>query len=235
MTRNRTMGHDSDITGRGPTCDRTVGYDSDTTGRGPTCDRTVGRDSDVTGRRLVGKEVLLCVTGSIACYKAADLTGRLVRAGAGVTVAMTEAAARFVAPLTFQTLSSRRVFTSMWQGADDFRLQHLSLTEAADLMIVAPATADIIAKMAGGIADDLVSTMFLSSAGACGVLVAPAMNSRMWSAPPVQANIEKLRSWSVRFVGPAVGRLACGETGPGRMAEPADIVSAAAGMELPGG
>lgn len=185
---------------------------------------------DTQCESLSGREILLCVTGGIACYKSADLVSKLVRGGAAVTVAMTDAAQKFIAPLTFETLSGRRVFTSMWRGAGEFNLQHLSLTEAADLMIVAPATANIIGKFAGGIADDLISTMFLSSFGACDVLLAPAMNTRMWQGPPVQASIEKLKSWSVRMVGPAEGRLACGDVGPGRMAEPADIISAAANI-----
>ena len=174
-----------------------------------------------------GYEVLLAVTGGIACYKAAEVTSRLVKAGVSVRVAMTEAAARFVAPLTFQTLSQRQVYTSLWQSAEDFSSQHISATEAADLMIVAPATANILGKMAGGIADDLVSTMLLSTTGSCDVLAAPAMNSRMWNAPAVQEAIERLEAWGVHFVGPAEGRLACGTVGPGRMAEPAKILSAA--------
>ncbi len=178
-------------------------------------------------RPLVGCEVLLCVTGGIACYKSADLTSRLVRAGAGVTVAMTESATRFVAPLTFQTLSGRRVYASLWQSSDDFSPEHLSLTESADLMIVAPATANIIAKISAGIADDLVSTLALSSAGACPILIAPAMNTRMWDAPATQANVEKLVERVVRVVGPVEGVLACGTVGMGRMVEPAEIVEAA--------
>jgi len=174
-----------------------------------------------------GREVLLCVTGGIACYKAADLTSKLVAAGANVHVAMTEAATRFVAPLTFQALSRNQVYTSMWQTTERFDSGHIALTDRAEIMIVAPATADILGKMAGGIAADLVSTLFLAATGACKVLVAPAMNTRMWNAPPVQANVAALREWSVNFVGPAEGRLACGTTGPGRMAQPADILAAA--------
>jgi len=176
---------------------------------------------------LAGHEVLLCPTGGIACYKAADLASRLVRAGAGVTVAMTDAATRFVAPLTFQSLSGRAVYTSMWQANERFEHHHLALTERADLMIVAPATANIIAKMAAGIADDLVSTLALSACGACEVLVAPAMNARMWRAPATEANVRTLEERGVHRVGPGEGRLACGESGPGRMAEPEEILAAA--------
>lgn len=179
---------------------------------------------------LEGREILLCVTGGIACYKAADLTSRLVQAGAGVTVAMTGAARRFVTPLTFQTLSGRRVHTSLWQATDDYSAQHVALADRAELVIVAPATADILAKMACGIGDDLVSTLLLSAAGACPILLAPAMNARMWQSPATQASVARLRQWGAHLVGPVEGRLACGATGAGRMAEPADILHCAAAI-----
>ena len=178
-------------------------------------------------RPLEDCEVLLCVTGGIACYKSADLASKLVQAGAGVTVAMTDAAKQFIAPLTFQTLTARPVYTSMWQSSEDYRSQHISLTELADLMIVAPATANVIGKMAAGIADDLVSTLALSASGACPVLIAPAMNERMWSAAAVRDNMSCLKSRSVHTVGPVEGYLACGAVGMGRMAEPAEILQAA--------
>ena len=171
--------------------------------------------------------MLLCVTGGIACYKAVDLAGKLGAAGAHVHVAMTEAATRFVTPLTFQAITRRQVFTTLWQAGRQYDAEHIALTDRAEIMIVAPATADILGKMACGIADDLVSTLFLAATGACKVLAAPAMNTRMWNAPAVQANVAKLTEWSVSFVGPVEGRLACGTTGPGRMAEPADILAAA--------
>jgi phosphopantothenoylcysteine decarboxylase/phosphopantothenate--cysteine ligase len=177
---------------------------------------------------LARREVLLCVTGGIACYKAADLASKLAQVGAGVSVAMTEAAQRFVAPLTFQALTGRRVHTSLWDAGEDYQSTHIALTEQADLMIVAPATADMLAKMAVGLADDLVSTLALAAGGACDVLVAPAMNSRMWSAPATQENLQTLVGRGVRSVGPGEGRLACGTIGPGRMAEPAEILAAAA-------
>jgi len=176
---------------------------------------------------LEGAEVLLCVTGGIACYKAAELTSKLVQAGAGVTVAMTAAGEKFVTPLTFQALSRRQVYTSLWTAGEDYSSQHIALTEQADLMIVAPATADILAKMACGIADDLVSTLALSACGACPILVAPAMNTRMWDAPPTRANVEKLVARGVQVIGPAEGYLACGTVGEGRMIEPAEILDAA--------
>jgi len=183
---------------------------------------------------LAGYEVLLCVTGGIACYKSADLTSRLTRAGAGVSVAMTASAQRFVRPLTFQTLAQRPVFAGMWRAPEDCRSQHIALTDLADLMIVAPATANILAKMATGIADDLVAALALSACGSCPILVAPAMNERMWAAPATQGNMETLRKRGVHVVGPATGRLACGTVGPGRMAEPDEILSAATEILLAG-
>jgi len=190
---------------------------------------TMGKHTDSP---LAEYEVLMCVTGGIAAYKSADLVSKLVQSGAGVTVAMSDAGRQFVTPLTFQALSGRRVYLSLWQPAGDYTSQHISLTEAADLMIIAPATADIIAKTACGIADDLVSTMALSSHGACPLLIAPAMNERMWSAPATKANVKTLSDRGTEFVGPAEGRLACGTVGPGRMAEPLEILSAASKLLL---
>jgi len=184
---------------------------------------------------LAGKNVLLCLTGGIACYKSAMLASRLVQAGASVCVAMSEAAEKFITPLTFQALTHERVYTSLWQASGNYDAQHLSLTENADLMIVAPATADILAKMACGIADDLVSTLALSACGACPILIAPAMNTRMWLAPPTQENLVRLKGRGVYVTGPAEGRLACNTTGPGRMSEPVDILAAAAQILLADG
>jgi len=175
---------------------------------------------------LDGREVLLCAGGGIACYKAADLASRLVRAGAGVTVAMTEAATRFVTPLTFQTLTRRRVYDSLWMCGEEYSSQHIALTGRAEIVVIAPATANLLAKLAGGIADELVSTLALAAHGACPILLAPAMNERMWLAPPTQANVARLRDWGLHTVGPARGRLACGDEGEGRMAEPQEILDA---------
>ena len=183
-------------------------------------------EPDDSGESLARYELLLCVTGGVACYKAADLASKLTRSGASVTAALTENACRFVAPLTFQTVTRNRVFTNLWPDAGDHESGHISLTERADLMIIAPATANILGKIACGIADDLVSTMAMSAAGACEMLVAPAMNSRMWNSPALQDNIKMLDARGVRFVGPNDGPLACGTIGPGRMAEPHEIVSA---------
>lgn len=175
--------------------------------------------------KLDGYEVLLCLTGGIACYKCADLTSKLVQAGAGVSVAMTDSAQQFITPLTFQTLSARRVYTSVWQSGREYDTQHISLTELADLMVVAPATANILAKIAHGVADDLVSSLALSSFGQCGILLAPAMNTRMWEAPSTQANVKTLREYGLHFVGPGEGFLACRSIGKGRMSEPAEILA----------
>ena len=175
---------------------------------------------------MSGFNVLLCVTGGIACYKSVDIVSRLVQSGATVNVAMTEAAQKFIAPLTFQTLSGRDVYTSLWETTDDMRPNHIPLTEEADLMVIAPATANIIAKLAAGIADDLVSTMGLSACGACDILIAPAMNYRMWDAPVTQQNLQTLKDRGVAVVGPDEGYLACGTKGMGRMSEPGEIVDA---------
>lgn len=181
-------------------------------------------------RTLEGREILLCLTGGIACYKSADLASSLVRRGAGLTVAMTAAARKFVGPVTFRSLTGRRVYCDLWEDAEGTAVRHLSLTERAELMIVAPATANILAKMACGIADDLVSTLALSAAGACPILAAPAMNSRMWHAPATAENVATLEKRGVTMVGPADGWLACGMSGTGRMAEPADILKTAYDM-----
>ncbi|MCP4376714.1 MAG: phosphopantothenoylcysteine decarboxylase [bacterium] len=183
------------------------------------------KTADAT-QRLARRELLLCVTGGIACYKIADLASKLTQSGASVTVAMTENACRFVTPLTFQAITRNRVFTDLWPDVQDHDSGHISLTERADLMIIAPATANMIGKIACGLADDLVSTMAISSSGACEMLVAPAMNSRMWSSQAVQDNIKTLTARGVHFVGPNDGHLACGTSGPGRMSEPHEIISA---------
>ena len=175
---------------------------------------------------LSGFNVLLCVTGGIACYKSADLTSRLVQSGAVVNVVMTEAAQKFVTPLTFQTLSGRNVYTSMWETVGEVKPNHIPLTEQTDIMVIAPATANTIAKLAVGIADNLVSTMGLSAHGACPILIAPAMNCRMWDAPVTQQNLQILKDRGVAVIGPDEGYLACGTTGMGRMSEPGEIVDA---------
>jgi phosphopantothenoylcysteine decarboxylase len=175
---------------------------------------------------LAGYEVLVAVAGGIAAYKTCTVASRLVQRGCGCSVVMTDAGTRFVGPVTFQALTGRRVFTSMWDADERHDHRHIQLPELADLIVVAPATANIIGKIASGIADDLVSTTIMSADSP--VLLAPAMNARMWSNPVVQQNVERLRSLGYHFVGPESGWLSCGTTGVGRMAEPEAIVDAIA-------
>jgi phosphopantothenoylcysteine synthetase/decarboxylase len=172
---------------------------------------------------LKGRELIIGVCGGIAAYKVADLVSQLVQAGAGVTVAMTPDAQRFVAPLTFQALSGRPVRTGIFDLTDSSDPQHISLTERADLMLVAPATNHTIAKIAAGLTDDLVSLMVC--AAACPVVFAPAMNHRMWENPIAKQNVAKLDALGYRFIGPEPGWLACRNVGVGRMTEPETIFS----------
>ena len=186
--------------------------------------------SDPTNLSLHGREIIVAVCGGIASYKVADVVSKLVQQGAGVTVVMTESATRFVGPLTFQALSGRPVRTNTWDLPDSSDPQHIGLTEKADLMLVAPATANVIAKVAHGICDDLVTLMI--NASACPVVFAPAMNNRMWDNPITQGNVTKLQKHGYQFLGPAEGWLACRNVGAGRMTEPAEIVSQVASMLL---
>ncbi|WP_276352605.1 bifunctional phosphopantothenoylcysteine decarboxylase/phosphopantothenate--cysteine ligase CoaBC [Cohnella caldifontis] len=175
---------------------------------------------------LEGKTVVLGVTGGIAAYKAAALCSRLVSWGASVRVMMTAGAAKFITPLTMQTLSRHPVATDVFDERDASVVQHIDWADAADLVIVAPATANIIGKMAGGIADDMLSTTLLAATAP--ILVAPAMNVHMWEHPAVVENVRKLGSRGVYFVEPGTGQLACGYVGKGRLAEPDEIAEAAA-------
>lgn len=180
---------------------------------------------------LHGREIVVGVCGGIACYKVADVVSKLVQAGAGVTVAMTADAQKFVAPLSFQALTGRPVHTDIWSVHDSGDVQHIKLTETADLMLVAPATATTIARVAAGLCDDLVS--LLIAAAACPVLFAPAMNDRMWANPIAKRNVQTLKDAGYRFVGPEAGWLACRNVGPGRMSEPATIVQAVIDSLIP--
>ena len=172
---------------------------------------------------LAGTRVLLGVSGGIAAYKAADLVRRLRDAGAEVRVVMTEGAQRFVTPLTFQALSGHPVRTSLWDEGAEAAMGHIELARWADLVVVAPATADTLARLAGGRADDLLSTLCLATAAP--VALAPAMNQQMWAHPAVQANVATLASRGVTLLGPASGSQACGEFGAGRMLESLEIVA----------
>jgi phosphopantothenoylcysteine decarboxylase/phosphopantothenate--cysteine ligase len=173
---------------------------------------------------LKGKRILLGVTGSIAAYKAVEILRELTKRGAGVQVVMTEAATKFVTPLTFETLSRQEVLLDMWSLAYSHRIGHIEATARADLFVVAPATARTIARLALGLADDFLSCIYLASR--CPILVAPAMDSDMFEHPALQENLKRLRDRGVHMVGPASGELASGLVGPGRLVEPPEIVEA---------
>ena len=172
---------------------------------------------------LTGKKVLLCVTGGIAVYKAAALTSKLTQAGASVKVMMSASACQFVAPLTFQALSRHDVYTDTFDEKDSAVIAHIDLADWADVVLIAPATANIIGKMANGIADDMISTTIMATVAP--VWVAPAMNVHMYGHPAVQKNMDTLRSFGYQFIEPGEGYLACGYVGKGRLEEPETIVS----------
>lgn len=171
---------------------------------------------------LNGKKILLCVTGGIAVYKGAALTSKLTQAGAEVKVILSESAAKFVTPLTFQALSRSEVYTDTFDEKNPQKIAHIHLADWADLIIVAPATANIIGKLANGIADTMISTTLLAAVAP--VWIAPAMNVHMYQHPAVTKNIETLRSFGYEFIEPSEGYLACGYTGKGRLEEPETIV-----------
>jgi phosphopantothenoylcysteine decarboxylase/phosphopantothenate--cysteine ligase len=175
---------------------------------------------------MKGTRVLLGVTGGIAAYKSADLVRRLRERGAEVQVVMTAGAREFVTSTTFQALSGRTVRCELWDAAAEAAMGHIELARWADLLLVAPASADFIARLSHGLADDLLSTLALATSAP--IAVAPAMNHLMWSNAATQANVSLLRQRGVHLLGPAVGDQACGETGPGRMLEPLDITAAIA-------
>lgn len=168
------------------------------------------------------QEILLGVTGGIAAYKSADLCSKLVQSGNQVTVVMTESASRFIGATTFEALTGRPVYRGMFSPEEHHQGEHIGLAQRADVMVVAPATANYLGKVAHGLADDLLSTLALSIT--CPLLLAPAMNTEMWSKQSVQRNISQLRDDGVHFVEPGSGWLSCGQVGPGRMAEPPEII-----------
>ena len=173
---------------------------------------------------LAGKRILLVVSGGIAAYKALELVRRLREQGAAVTAVLTQAGAEFVTPLSLASLTGNRVYQALFSLTDESEMGHIQLSRAADLVLVAPATANILARLAGGLADDLATTLLLATDK--DVMVAPAMNVRMWQHPATLANLETLRRRGVLVVGPDEGPMACGEFGPGRLAEPATILAA---------
>jgi phosphopantothenoylcysteine decarboxylase/phosphopantothenate--cysteine ligase len=173
---------------------------------------------------MTGNRVLLIISGGIAAYKALELIRLLRRQGTGVTCVLTDNGGQFVTPLSLQALSESKVYTDLFSLTDESEMGHIQLSRAADLLVVAPATANIVAKMAAGLCDDLASTVLLATDKP--VLVAPAMNVRMWLHPATQANIATLTQRGVHIVDPTEGAMACNEFGPGRLAEPPEILAA---------
>ena len=180
---------------------------------------------------LKGKKLVLGVSGGIAAYKAAELVRLLVKAEVEVHVVLTEAAGRFVTPVTFQALSGHPVWMDLWDARMDNNMAHIDLVRGADAVLIAPASADLIAKLAQGRADDLLTTLCL--ARDCPLVVAPAMNRQMWMNPATQRNLSTLHEDGVYIVGPAAGEQACGEVGFGRMEEPEDLLDFMAGFFVP--
>jgi phosphopantothenoylcysteine decarboxylase / phosphopantothenate---cysteine ligase len=180
-----------------------------------------------------GKHILLGVTGGIAAYKSADLVRRLRERGAEVQVVMTDGAREFVTPMTFQALSGRPVRTDLWDPTAEAAMGHIELARWADLVLIAPATADFLARLAGGRADDLLATTCLATAAP--IALAPAMNQQMWANPATQANVALLKERGVHVFGPGTGDQACGEVGAGRMLEPTDLAALVDSTLVPSG
>jgi len=183
-----------------------------------------GEGSVAESSLLSGKRILLVIAGGIAAYKGLELIRRLKERGASVRAVLTKAGAQFVTPLSVQALTEDTVYQDLWSLTDESEMGHIQLSRDADLLVVAPATANLLARMAAGMADDLAATVVLATDKP--VLVAPAMNVRMWEHPATQANMALLEKRGVRRVGPNKGEMACGEYGPGRMAEPMEILQA---------
>ncbi len=168
------------------------------------------------------KEILIGISGGVAAYKVADLTSQLVQQGAGVTVVMTDSAQKFVGKTTFQALTGRPVYTELFEPQEHFIGEHIGLARRTDLFLVAPATANVIGRLAHGLADDLLTTLAL--AVTCPVMVAPAMNNEMWSKLAVQRNLAQLKEDGIHIIGPDEGWLSCQSIGPGRMSSPDAIL-----------
>jgi phosphopantothenoylcysteine decarboxylase/phosphopantothenate--cysteine ligase len=174
---------------------------------------------------LENLHILLGVSGGIAAYKAVDLASKLTTAGAEVKTVMTEAACQLVGPKSFEAVTRAAVFTSLWERSEEYKISHINLVDWANVIVVAPATANIIGKIANGICDDLLSTM-LCACWARPALLAPAMNNNMWDNPAVQHNVKRVTEMGFELIGPVEGQLACGTEGVGRMSEPQDILAA---------
>lgn len=170
-----------------------------------------------------GREILVGVTGGIAAYKTADLTSKLMQRGDRVSVVMTSASEKFIGRTTFQALTGRPVYVGMFEPQEHYIGEHIGLARRAELIVIAPTSADFLARAANGMADDLLSTLLL--AATTPVLMAPAMNCEMWAKPAVQRNVRTLREDGVHFVEPGSGWLSCGQVGAGRMAEPSEILT----------
>ena len=173
---------------------------------------------------LRGKKILLIIGGGIAAYKSLDLIRKLRAEGAGITPVLTEGGAQFVTPLSVSALAGHKVYRDLFDLTDEAEMGHIHLSRSADLVLVAPATADLMAKMAQGLASDLATTLLLATDTP--VMIAPAMNVRMWQHPATQRNLSQLQADGIQVIGPNAGDMACGEFGPGRMAEPGEIVAA---------
>lgn len=180
---------------------------------------------------LSGKSIVLGVSGGVAAYKAVELARLLIKAGATVDAVLTEAGARFVTPVTFQAVTGRKVWQTLWDERMDNNMAHIDLGRRADAILIAPATADLMARLAHGHADDLLTTLCL--ARDCPLALAPAMNRQMWSNPATQRNVRQLQEDGIVLFGPAEGEQACGETGPGRMLEPDALQAALRGLLTP--
>jgi len=174
---------------------------------------------------LSGFNILLGVSGGVAAYKAVDLASKLTSAGATVNTVMTENACRLIEPKSFEAVTNSAVYTTLWSAGEEHKISHINLADRADIVVVAPATANIIGKFANGICDDLLSTA-LCACWAKPTLLAPAMNNNMWTNPSVQRNVKTVKDMGSHLIGPQVGTLACGTEGIGRMAEPQDILEA---------
>jgi phosphopantothenoylcysteine synthetase/decarboxylase len=174
-------------------------------------------------KSISGLNILLGVSGGVAAYKAVDLASKLTGAGALVDTVMTESACKFILPKSFEAVTGRAVYTSMWENPAGYEIGHISLADSANIIIVAPATANIIGKVANGICDELLSTT-LCACWQKKILFAPAMNEKMWLNPAVQWNVKTLNEMGVEIIGPEKGRLACGTEGIGRMAEVSQII-----------
>ncbi|MDF1744940.1 MAG: flavoprotein [Gimesia sp.] len=172
---------------------------------------------------MQGREILLGVSGGIAAYKTADLTSKLVQQGAAVSVVMTQAAQKFIGATTFEALTGRPGYQGVFSPQEHFQGEHIGLARRAELFVIAPATANVIAQMAHGFAEDLLSTLTLTCTAP--ILIAPAMNADMWAKPAVQRNLAQLKEDGIQIVEPGEGWLSCGISGKGRMAEPAEILS----------